>query len=466
MQATWVARSDAAFSQSAGSLARACGRGYGPVALSKRKEVAVGVWWLLLWPIVLCLACESGNAPSDRPLQFWHTFNHEESAALQRFLDSGSAPAVETTILPFAQAALRFRTGQQHSRCPDLLRLDSTRVTELALARAIEAVPPAIWQLHSWLPEAEELVQVGDQHYGLPQTLDGLALIRKRSSEGPWPPASLAELSAFAMDQRAPQDGPGLGMLIDGYWFVAFLRSFGSSLPDHEGAPRADSPQAVAALEYFASLFQKGIAMDLLQERSPGRAMVKAFREGQLRVVFTGPWDLQALSDGALDTLDVAAFPGDAGPRGGQVLVVPSCSTQAAHAWQLASELTAPALQASWARELGTIPVSSEGMADSGALAAAFYAALQHARPLPRHTRTPEFFDDLTPAVEAAVGGDATPAEALAGVERAWSRLYGRTKLPANEPADEPADEPAGAGLPMDAGAPTDSTGQGVADEP
>ena len=53
----------------------------------------------------------------------------------------------------------------------------------------------------------------------------------------------------------------------------------------------------------------------------------------------------------------------------------------------------------------------------------AVHDALVTARPLPRERDTPLLFDDLSPAVAAVVAGDATAAEALAGVLGGWTRI-------------------------------------------
>ncbi len=365
------------------------------------------------------MGCGRSANPEDQALQFWHTFNQRESAALQSWLSKSEKRAVVTTILPFAVANIRVRSAMAEGACPDLLRIDSTRIPGLVESQLIEEVPPHVWKRHSWLKEADELVRYRDSVYGLPQSLDGLALIRKRDRDIAWPINSLDEL-----EKLSAQDGPRLGMLIDGYWVLAFLRAEGSSLPNAAAEPSIHSAAAVRGLERYAALFRSGVAMDLLDERSPSRAMIRAFRNDQIDIAFTGPWDLPALADGAPAMLQVSAFPGAHAPRGGQVLVVPSCSKRAEQAWALALDLSAPKLQAEWAKTLGSIPVTKEGLEGAGPLANAFYKALEGTRPIPRHVHAPELFDDLSPAVLAVVGGDATAEEALAGVNRSWRRLY------------------------------------------
>ena len=115
---------------------------------------------------------------------------------------------------------------------------------------------------------------------------------------------------------------------------------------------------------------------------------------------------------------------------------MPRCGRNPAAAWQLAIDLTAPAIQADWARRFGIVPATAAGLADAGTLAGEFYRALKQARPLPRHPVTAEMFDDLNPAIAAVVTGDATAAEALAGVTRAWHRLATRHGIITAAPGD------------------------------
>src|SRR5207237_1118074 len=82
--------------------------------------------------------------------------------------------------------------------------------------------------------------------------------------------------------------------------------------------------------------------------------------------------------------------------------------------------------QAAWSRRLGMVPTTASGLARAGRLAREVYAALASATPLPRHPASAALFDDLNPAVAAVVAGDATAAEAIARVRRAWARLLGR----------------------------------------
>lgn len=373
---------------------------------------------LLVFAVATMLGCAQSAPTEDDALQFWHTFNREESSALQSWLDESEHPPVVPTILPFAMANIRVRSALADGSCPDLVRMDATRIPGLAAQELISEVPKSVWEARAWLPEARDLVRYDDTAYGVPQSLDGLALIHKRGLATP------AMTTVQDLEQFLERSRTRIGMLVDGYWLLPFLRAEGARLPQANGMPRIDSPNAGRALEHFASFFQKGLAYDVIDERSPTRSIVRAFHRDEIAFVLSGPWDLGALANGKPEALTVLPFPGAHAPRGGQVLVVPRCSKRARNAWQLALAMSAPKLQSEWAKKLGSIPVTATGLKEAGPLANAFYRALEGTSPLPRHARAPELFDDLSPAVSAVVSGDATAEEALAGVARGWRRLY------------------------------------------
>lgn len=378
----------------------------------------------MLWAL-LCLvstACERSPEPEGRALRFWHTFNASESRALEAWLAQRSELHVATTVVPFARAAWRFRAGLDSERCPDLLRIDATRLVELAQKEQIAEVSREVWRKRQWLPEAAELVTYGERRFGIPHSLDGLALIRWRDDPRDAPPNRLGELETWLGSGR----GRRLGLLIDGYWFVPYLRAAGARLPALGSDLQIDQPRVTAALERFAGLFHRGLAVDLLDSRDRSRSLHRHFRDREVSVVVNGPWALAELAAGSLESLEVTPFPEGLAPRGGQVLAVPTCAREPGRAWALAIALTAPEVQARWANALGLIPTTAEALSKSGRVPREFYRALQAARPLPRHSAVPELFDDLTPAVRAVVGRDATASEALAGVQRSWKRLYQR----------------------------------------
>lgn len=403
------------------------------------SAVAIG-----LVAVVGCSRAPTGDAPATARIRLWHTFNPAETAALNEILAARPRPhRVETTLLPFQRGQTILREViERGDECPDLVRMDATWIPELARAGVLAAVPADIVAARPWLPEGADLARDRGVDYALPQSIDGLALIyREDAVRGvDWPPRTVNELIATAT--RLTEGGNhGLGVRVDGYWFAAFLRGWGGELLDPDtGYLGIDRPLAKASLDRFAAFFAaRGIAGLPPPSGNEAQDEVRRFRAGAIAVVMNGPWAVTDLAAGDMTGLGVAPFPSDpsgrpAAPRGGQMFVVPTCARDPAAAWALALELTAPELQASWAKRFGVVPTTTAALAGAGPLSQAFYRALERARPLPRHPISAEIFDDLNPAIAAVVAGDATAAEALDGAVRAWTRLLARHGLQANTP--------------------------------
>jgi ABC-type glycerol-3-phosphate transport system substrate-binding protein len=376
--------------------------------------------------LVLAIAACGGHrgAPPERGIRLLHTFGARESELLGGTLAGWPVP-VSTSLVPFARgqtvigALLRAGTD-----CPDLIRVDATWLPALVRAELVAPAPPEAAR-RDWLPEARALAQAGPAGdptmYGVPQTVDGLVVVLGPAAaalRGP-PPATIDELVRYAHDAQAAGARWGLGLRVDGYWVVPFLRAAGADVADGStGALGIDNDRASAAVARFASLFGSVAA----PAPAPGQEAddeARRFQAGEIALLVTGPW---ALADaGPLDALRVWPMPG--APRGGQLFVVPRCAADAARAWQLALHLTEPDVQLAWARAIGTVPTTATAMASAPRVVREAYAALRGAKPLPRDPATALLFDDLTPAVAAVVAGDASADEALAGVARAWKRL-------------------------------------------
>jgi arabinogalactan oligomer/maltooligosaccharide transport system substrate-binding protein len=419
----------------------------------------------LLLALALSAAC-SRPASDDAPaaparIRLWHTFNPAETAELNQTLTEWTGAPVETSMAPFGRGLAILRGDLAQGRdCPDLVRVDATWLPGLVRDQLLAPVPADVAGQRDFLPEALELASAGGALHGLPQAMDGLAILyREQAVAGqPWPPATMDELVATA---RALTSGNrhGLGLRVDGYWFVPFLRAWGPGLLPNADASLGqarepirlgiETPEAASALARFAALFGPGgIAPPPSPPDNVDSDEIRRFRAGELAAVVNGPWAVAGLignetgnqtgndSRGADRGFGVAPLPG--APLGGHSWAVPRCARQPRDALALALFLTAPERQAAWARRLGVIPTTRAGLDQSDAFVRSFHAALAQARPLPRHPITPALFDDLSPAVAAAVSGNAEPAEALAGVARAWRRLLesqGFAVAPASEAA-------------------------------
>ena len=358
----------------------------------------------------------SPSPPRDRPIRFLHTFGPAETELFNAAMAERGI-AVEASLVPFARGHQMIAEQLAgHARCPDLVRIDATWLAGLAAAGVLGEVPAALAAL-DWVPEAAALAQIGGRWWGLPQALDGLVVMRDLADPAPASPG-IDDLVAAARARRTEARRYPLGVRVDGYWFVPWLRDAGGELAAPAGIA---GPGGVRAIARLAALFGD-VAPPLPPSGSEDRDELARWRDHEVAYWITGPWQFGGLPD--RDRVAVTALAH--APRGGQLLVVPRCTAHPEDGWRLARELTSPEVLARYAERFAIIPTRRAALADAPPLSRAAYAALRDATMLPREPVTPLLFDDLNAALAAAVAGDATAEEVADGVQRGWQRLIER----------------------------------------
>ncbi|TMQ11876.1 MAG: hypothetical protein E6J90_33350 [Deltaproteobacteria bacterium] len=358
-------------------------------------------------------ACREPARPTA--IRFLHTFGKEETELFNAVMAERQI-VVDSSLVPFARGRqvigeiLRARTD-----CPDLIRIDATWLPELVAGGLLVAPPPAL-TAHDWTPEAAALAQLRGAWWAVPHSVDGLLVVREAGTPAPASPG-LADLVAAARAQHTAARPYPLSIRVDGYWFVPWLRDEGGELAP--GGIAGDV--AVRAMTRFAALFGDVV-------RPPPPSGLEQDDEGRRwanhedAYWITGPWQFYQIGNRAQIAVSALAH----APRGGQLLVVPACARHAEDGWRLADELTSLPVETRFAAKFATVPTRIAALATAPALLRAAGDALRAAAMLPREPETPLLFDDLNAALTAAVLGDTTPQEAVAGVQRAWQRLTRR----------------------------------------
>lgn len=357
--------------------------------------------------LVLVAACGSEKT-APTPIRFLHTFGAEETELLNATLAERGI-AVDSSLVPFARGqqviSEILRAGKA---CPDLIRIDATWLPGFVAAKLLAPVPPHLAQA-DWLPEASALAQAD----AVPQTVDGLIVLRDESTPAP-AGASINDLLAAAKAAQHPGRPHPLGLRVDGYWLIPWLRANGADLaPD-----RIKDAGAARAIEQFAALFGS-LAPPPPPAGSEAPDELRRWTGHEIAYWVTGPWQVGALRE--RERLAVSALAH--APRGGQLLVVPACAARPDEGWRLASELTSVEVERKFAETFATVPTRQAALAAAPPLVQAIHRALATTEVLPRSPLTPLLFDDLNPALAAVVNGDATAEEAIEGVRRGWHRL-------------------------------------------
>jgi ABC-type glycerol-3-phosphate transport system substrate-binding protein len=364
---------------------------------------------------ILCAACGSERA-APTPIRFLHTFGAAETEVFNATM-AARGIAVESSLVPFARGqqviSEILRAG---NACPDLIRIDATWLPGFVAAGLVAPVPAELTKL-DWLPEAAASVAAANAPwFALPQTVDGLLVIRDEATPAPASSAIVDLLGAARAAKHAGRPHP-LGLRVDAYWLVPWLRADGADLV----VGGLDGDGAVRALAAFASLFGQ-LAPPPPPAGGEAPDEIRRWTGHEIAYWVTGPWQVGALRD--RDRLRVSALAH--APRGGQLLVVPTCAKRPAEGWRLAAELTSIDVERTFADAFAAVPSRKAALDASPKLVHEVYGALRDGESLPRQPLTPLLFDDLNPALAAVVANDATPEEAIEGVRRGWRRLAGQ----------------------------------------
>ena len=189
-----------------------------------------------------------GKSPAPQPIRFLHTFNNEETELFNQTVAERGI-AVESSLVPFARGRQVIgeilRAGTD---CPDLIRIDATWLPELVAGGLLVELPRPL-ATRDWSPEATALAQLDSVWWAVPQTVDGLLVVRDIATPAP-ASASLADLVAAARAARTPTRRYPLELRVDGYWLVPWLRDEGGELAP--GGIAGDV--AVRAMARFAAL--------------------------------------------------------------------------------------------------------------------------------------------------------------------------------------------------------------------
>ena len=363
-------------------------------------------------PLLVLLAACGGEKAAPAPIRFLHTFGAEETELFNATMAERGI-AVDSSLVPFARGqqviSEILRAGKA---CPDLIRIDATWLPGFVAAKLLAPVPANLAQ-GDWLPEAIALAQSDAGLAALPQTVDGLIVLRDESTPAPASP-SIDDLVAAAKAAQHPGRPHPLGVRVDGYWLVPWLRNAGADL----AVGRIESEGAVKAVASFARLFGS-LAPPPPPSGSEAPDELRRWTGHEIAYWVTGPWQVGALRE--RERLAVSALAH--APRGGHLLVVPACAPRPAEGWRLASELTSVEVERTFAETFATVPTRQAALAAAPPLVHAIHRALANTEMLPRSPLTPLLFDDLNPALAAVVNGDATAEEAVEGVRRGWRRL-------------------------------------------
>jgi arabinogalactan oligomer/maltooligosaccharide transport system substrate-binding protein len=384
-------------------------------------------------------------------LTFTHTMNDQESPVIAEIAEAFEGTTVEVTQIPFDGAQQAYDQQAAGGEAPDVFRAEIAWIADYAdkgyLIDLTDRIPQAEWDDFLAGPLAYGQWQGGT--YAVPQVTDALALLYNVSmftDAGIEPPTTMDE---FVTAGETLQSELGLEnafyMRGDAYWLQPFLWAFGGGLfeADEEGQVDellVNNEGSVAGLEFLLNDVLGTIApADVDFANDYGNAMT-AFKEGDVAMIFNGPWSTADVLSGAEFTdpenLGVAVIPagpdGDKGsPIGGHSYVAYAGMDEAKQDCAVAfmQYLSSAENQATLATELNLLPTRTSAyelpaVAESR-LISDFGTVIENATARPVVPEGGQIYTEFGPNFQAAWTGDKTPQQALDDVAAAWETLLG-----------------------------------------
>ena len=397
----------------------------------------------------------SGGSSATGPLQVW--IMEPGAPELRAFFTSATTEfeaahpgdRVEVQFVPWASAHDQFVTAIGGGQVPDVAEMGSTWTPEFADIGALEPADvggndgdPAGRYVSSLVDGAT----VDGTVYGVPWYAGARALIYRRdvlASLGLSVPTTWDELLTVG---RAIRDRTGMAPFgVAGnaaHYVLPMVWQNGGEIASEKGGvwrSGMDSPQAVAAVQFYADLFRTERFAPAGALSWNARDVRKAFEAGDLAMMIGGAWDVRALLaarpelNGKVGTALLPAGPGGGRDSfaGGSHLVTFAGTKKAALARRYIDFLLEPSRVTTFTNKIGFLPgerAARDAATQSDPLYQPFSTQLEeHSRTYPPTREWGAFEADglITSAVQQVMAGKRTAAQAMKDVAKAMDAAFG-----------------------------------------
>ncbi|MEZ4531799.1 MAG: maltose ABC transporter substrate-binding protein [Thermomicrobiales bacterium] len=374
----------------------------------------------------------SGMAPAHAQdsgsLTLWHGWTGSEADALNKEIIpawQAANPGITINVLavPFDQLKNKYQTEVATGGGPDLLIGPADWTGELASADLIKPLNGLVPEetLSQYVPSAVQALTFDGQLYGLPESIETVALFYNTDLV-PTAPANSTELAQMSGEIAGANAGTfGFALYSNFYHPAGYLFGWGGQIFTEEMTSAFNSPETVSFLSWLKDLTsQPGVTY-----QNDDGAISSLFKEGKAAMVINGPWavaDYQAAL--GEDKVGVAPLPvisenGDApalpflGVK--QIMVNSNLNDdQAALAAKFAEFFTGAEVGQILADSAGHLPANTGVDVSANPIASAFVAQAANSTPMPT---VPEMGQVWTPAqdmIGKVLDGSATPEQAAA----------------------------------------------------
>ena len=407
-----------------------------------RPDRRTALGWLAGSTAALATGACSGRNDGRVHLTFW-AMGAEGTAVPQlvpEFERRNPGISVEVQAVPWTAAHQKLLTAYAGDSLPDISQIGNTWVSEMAAIGALSATPAfASDLLEDQFPAVLETNRIDGQAMATPWYVDTRLLFCRTDllSQAGYDavPDTWAEWKR-AMHGIKRVAGPGnYAILLPVNEFEQLL-TFGLQgdeplLRDHATRGNFSSASFIAALTFYKSLFDEGLA-PLVSATQISNVWTE-FQRGYFSFYFSGPWSIGDFRRRLPPETQwsTAGIPGPDGPGasapGGSSLAVFRTSRNPDAAWAWVRYLLEPDTQVRFNQITGSLPARQSAW-DAPALASdpmiqPFKAQLARAKAVPKAPEWERIVTEMQIVAERMVRGEFTPETAGAEIDRRADRL-------------------------------------------
>ena len=385
-----------------------------------------------------------GRGDGRTRLQFWAMGN--EATNVPQLIPRFEAlnPGIEVVVqaLPWTAAHQKLLTAYAGSSLPDVSQIGNTWVAELTAIGALSPTPGfAADLLIDQFPAVLETNEIAGRAMATPWYVDTRLIFYRtdmleRAGFGAMPGDWAEWKRAMHAVKRVAGDG-NFAVLLPVNEFEQLL-TFGLQgeddlLRDQDTRGNFSSPSFQAALAFYKSLFDEGLAP--VASGAQISNVWTEFARGYFSFYFSGPWTIGDMKSRLPPEVQphwtTAGVPGPTGPGasapGGSSLAVFRSSPHQEAAWKLVRFLSEPAVQAEFNVITGDLPARQSAwnaprVADDPYVAA-FNGQLARAKAVPKVPEWERIVTEMQIVAERMVRGEYSVVQAGAEIDRRADRL-------------------------------------------
>lgn len=382
-------------------------------------------------------ACARGE--DANVIRFWAMGNEAARVpeVLRAFEQANPGLRVRVQALPWTAAHERLLTAYAGNALPDVAQIGNTWVSEMTAIGALRPVEESErGLLDDNFPGVLETNRIGDRYFALPWYVDTRLLFYR------------TDILARAGYERVPEDWAGWKASMHAVKRAAGAGNYAVLLPlnefeqlltlglqqnepllrEQDSRGNFSSPGFIAALEFYKSLFDEGLAP--VASATQISNVWNEFSRGFFSYYFSGPWSIgdfqRRLAPEYADKWTTAEMPGPYGlgasAPGGSSLAVFRDARDPAAAWALVRYLLDPQTQIAFNRVTGDLPARVSAWR-APALAndrhvATFGRQLQRAKAVPKVPEWERIVTEMQVVAERMVRGEYAPAAAAREIDR------------------------------------------------